>query len=470
MNRRWKVLLLASVGAFLAFLDATIVNIVFPEIYRSFRSDSLSTLSWVLSAYNIVFAALLIPVGRIADLVGRRRVFLGGLVVFAIGSSLCAIAPSASALIGARVLQAVGAALIVPSSVAFLLAEFPIGQRAMAVGLWSGVAGIAAAIGPSLGGLLISVGSWRLVFLVNVPVGILAGVIGASVLSETREARHSGLPDLWGVLIVTAAIGALALAIVEGPQWGWSSVQIVVAFAAAGVLMPLFVWRCSRHRSPVLDLSLFRLRSLSVGNAGTLIFSAGFYGMLLCHVLFLTTVWGYTVLDAGLAMSVAPLVAGAVAGLSGRATDRFGPRSLAIPGALAFAAGNLWFVVRVGSTAHFLTQWLPGAALCGVGVGLAYPALGSAAVAELPPERFATGSSLNAVFRQVGGVIGISVIVAIIQAAGPRAGLAPFVSGWRFAMSMGLTAFAASLGLGRVTEQSKQAAHSTAQTFRSAFH
>ena len=448
MDRRWKVLAIAALSAFLAFLDATIVNIAFPDIRRSFPAISLSTLSWILSAYNIVFAALLVPAGRLADLLGRRRLFVGGLATFSIASLLCALAPSPGLLVAARVLQAGGGAALVPASVAFLLDEFPVQQRAMAMGLWTAAAAVAAAVGPSLGALLIDLGGWRLVFLVNVPVGLLMSVYAHGVLREFRESQGASLPDLVGVVLIAVAVASLVLAIVQGPEWGWTSARVLGGLLVAVVLATLFVHRCATHPAPVIDLGLFGGRALSMGNAGTLLFSAGFYGMLLCHVLFLTTIWRYSVLQAGLAMSLAPLAAGAIAVATGRAADLWGPRPLALPGVIAFAAGNLWFAARVGSSPHFLSQWLPGALLTGAGVGLVYPALGGASVAELTAARFSSGSSLNAMFRQIGGALGISVIVAILQSGASEAGRQVFLDGWSFAAAMALLALGPVLALG----------------------
>jgi EmrB/QacA subfamily drug resistance transporter len=450
MDRRWKVLIVSSTGAFLAFLDATIVNIAFPDIQRSFPDASLADLAWVLSAYNIVFAALLVPAGRLADLVGRRRMFLGGLLGFTLASVACAAAPSAELLIAARVLQAIGAATLIPTSLAFVLAEFPLGERAMAVGLWSAAAALAAALGPTVGGLLIELSDWRLVFLVNVPIGLAACWAGLRLLTEARQPAGTPLPDFAGVGLLTVAVGALSLGIVQGPDWGWTDARVLGAFAVAVLLLPPFVWRSLRHASPVIELTLFRVRSFTVANAGTLILSAAFYGMVLCHVLFLTTVWGHSVLVAGLTMSPAALVGAVVAGPAGKVADRLGQRVVAVPGVVLFTLGNVWFATSLGLTPDFVGEWLPGAVLTGAGGGLAYPSLSSAAVAELPGDRFATGSAINAMFRQLGGALGISIVVAILQSTARGDGSDPFEAAWLFAAAAGATSLVAAVGIGRV--------------------
>jgi NTE family protein len=450
MERRWKVLVVSSTGAFIAFLDATIVNIAFPDIRRSFPDASLAGLSWVLSAYNIVFAALLVPAGRLADLVGRRRVFIGGLLGFTIASLACAAAPSAEVLIAARVVQAVGGAALIPTSLAFVIAEFPIAQRAMAVGLWGAAAAVAAAIGPSVGGLLIALSDWRLVFLVNVPIGLAASWAGLRLLTEARQPAGTPLPDFVGVVLLTVAVAALTLGIVQGPDWGWTDPRVLGSFAATALLLPPFLWRSLRHASPVIELALFRVRSFSVANAGTLIVSAGLYGMLLCHVLFLTLVWHDSVLVAGLTMSPAALMGAIVAGPAGKMADRWGQRVVVVPGAALFALGNLWFATEIGLSPDFVGEWLPGAVLTGIGGGLAYPALSSAAVAELPGDRFATGSAINAMSRQLGGALGISIVVAILQSTVPGDGRDPFQAAWLFAAAAGATALVVSVAIGRV--------------------
>src|SRR5215208_5919381 len=234
--RALTVLAVASLGVFIAFVDATIVNIAFPDIVRSFPETDISSLSWVLNAYNIVFAAFLVAAGRIADLLGRRRMFLFGLVIFTVASGLCAAAPSANALIAFRLLQALGAAFVVPASLGLVLQAFPADRRAHAVALLSAVAALAAGIGPSLGGFLVSLESWRLVFLVNIPVGVVAYYLSRRHLVESREPGRRRMPDLPGAMIFAVAIAALVLTVVKGQEWGWGSPRILGSFAVALVL------------------------------------------------------------------------------------------------------------------------------------------------------------------------------------------------------------------------------------------
>jgi EmrB/QacA subfamily drug resistance transporter len=261
------VLAVGSASSFLVYLDATIVNIAFPDVRASFSDVTLVGLSWILSAYAIVFAALLVPGGRLADRVGGRRLFLAGLSAFTAGSLLCATAPSVPLLVAARVLQAAGGAMLVVSAQLLVIAAHPPELRMRAVGLMAGVAALAAALGPVLGGLMVDLGGWRLVFLVNLPIGLAALVLGRRMPEPPRRPQASR-PDLLGSLVAVLAVGSLALGAVQGPVWGWDDPRTIAAFAASAVLAPLLVWRSAVHTAPVLELVLFRVRSFSAGNLG----------------------------------------------------------------------------------------------------------------------------------------------------------------------------------------------------------
>ena len=354
------VLAIASLGAAVAFVDATIVNIAFPNIAKSFPGTSISSLSWILNAYNIVFAAFLVAAGRIADLLGRRRIFIFGLELFTAASVLCAVAPSVGLLVAFRVIQALGAAFLVPASLALVLNAFPPERRSHGVALLSAVAAAAAGLGPSLGGVLVAAADWRLVFLVNLPIGVAAVLLARRRLVESRTPGRRRMPDVLGALLFALAIASLVLGVVKGQEWGWGSPRIVTAFAVAVVLGAIFLRRCSHHRSPIIDLSLLRSRTFTAANAMTIVVAAGFYGYTLTNVLFLTGVWRYSVLQAGLALTPGPFVAAAVAGPTSRLVARIGPRPVLVVGGLIWGAAVLWFVNRAGLTPQFLSVWLPG--------------------------------------------------------------------------------------------------------------
>src|SRR6516162_4496667 len=413
------VLAIASLGAAVAFVDATIVNIAFPDIAHSFAGTPLSTLSWVLNAYNIVFAAFLMAAAGIADLLGRRRVFVFDLGLFTLSSLLCAIAPSAGALIAFRVLQALGAAFVVPSALALVLTAFPPTRRSHGVALLSAVGAAAAGLGPSLGGLLVAAANWRLVFLVNIPIGAAAALLARRRLVESRAPGRRRIPDLPGTLLFAIAIGALVLGVVKGQDWGWGSARVIGALAVALAFGAAVFRRCRRHRSPVLDLSLLRIRTVSVANAMTVIGAAGFYGYAAANVLFLTGGWRYSVLQAGLALTAGPVVAVVVAGPASRLAQRIGPRPVLVAGGLLWGGAVMWFVERVGMTPDFAGQWLPGSVLAGIGAGTLFPTLTGTAVASAPGESFATATGMNSVARQVGAALGVAIVIAIIGTPTP---------------------------------------------------
>jgi NTE family protein len=423
------VLLVAAFGAFLAFLDSTIVNIAFPAIQRYFHSD-IGSLSWVLNAYNIAFAALLVAGGRLADLLGRKRMFIYGVVLFTAASGLCAIAGTVGQLVAFRVLQGIGAAVLVPASLALVVEGFEAARRAHGVGLWGAAAALASGLGPPIGGALVEV-SWRWVFLVNLPLGILAVVVGRRGLVESRAWGRRRVPDLRGAALLAVALGFLTLGLVKGPDWGWASAAEIGSLVAGAVAMVGFVVSSRYHSAPLVEPAFLRIQSFVAGNVLTLVASAGFYAYLLTHVLFLNYVWGYTLLSAGLAIAPAALVAAVVAALLGRVADRRGYRMIVVVGALIWFGSQLWYIERVGSTPDFLGAWLPGQVLQGIGVGATLPVLGSAAVAGLAAGgSYATASAVVSSTRQLGAVIGIALLVAVIGTPARGALEEPLRRGW----------------------------------------
>jgi EmrB/QacA subfamily drug resistance transporter len=447
LARRWKVLLVTAVAVFMGFLDVTIVNIAFPDIRASFPHSSLAGLSWVLNAYNVVFAALLVPAGRVADIVGRRRMFFVGLLTFLAASAVCGAAGSVDVLVAARVVQAVGGAILVPTSLGLLLPEFPIEQRATATALWGATGAVAAATGPSLGGVLVNATNWRLVFFVNIPIGLAALIPARRLLREVRQ-EGGVLPDALGTAMLTLGVAALSLGIVKGPDWGWGDTKTIASLAAGVALLIAVVERSKHHRAPVIELTLFKARSFSVAVTGTFLFSLAFYALLLCNILFLTQVWHYSILKAGFAVTPGPLMAALAAGPAGRISDRFGQRVVAVPGPLLFASGCLLFAVLLGSEPHYARDFLPATLLTGTGVGMSFAAFSSAAVAELPPSRFATGSAIAACFRQIGAVLGISVLVALLGSG--VADVGTFTNAYGLMAATSAAAGIAGFALGRV--------------------
>ncbi|CAN5773871.1 N/A [soil metagenome] len=439
LARPWQVLAVAGLAVYMAALDLTIVNVAFPDLTADFgATTSTSTLAWVITSYNITFAAVLLAGGRLADRYGRRLLFLTGTAVFVTGSVLCGLAPTPGALIAARVIQAVGAALLFPASLALILPEFPVERRSAAIGVWGAIGGVAAASGPSIGSVLIDAFSWRAAFLVNVPVGVLAMVAGRRILAESTDPDARSLPDIVGALIAAAAVGALVLGIAQGSEWGYTDERTVAALVVATALFPVFVWRCARHRAPLLDLGLFRLRFFTVANSANFAFSVGFFAMLFVNINFLTSVWGYSILAAGLAFTPGPLSAAAVAPFAGRHADRIGHRVVVVPGAVLFVAGMAIYVTQLGPEATYWSTYLPASVVIGVGIGILLATLTSASNAFLPARRFAMGSAFHITVRQVAAAVGIAVAVALLGdaidpgAATPAEAMSSFRAAWAF--------------------------------------
>jgi EmrB/QacA subfamily drug resistance transporter len=433
---RWSVFAVVVLGAFMAQLDLFIVNIAFPAISRDFPGVGSSTLSWVLNAYAIVFAACLVPAGRLGDLIGRRRTFELGVVVFAIGSAACAAAPSVAVLVVARVVQAIGAAMVIPTSIGLLLHVFPPAERAGATGAWASGAAIAASAGPPLGGLLVLL-SWRWIFIVNLPLAAIALVGARRIVPEVRHAESGSTPDLPGIALLVAGIAGLVLAIVEGQSWGWGSAAFVLVLLGAVALLAIFLWRCGHHPSPIIELSLLRLRPFAAANAAMLAFYVGFGATLLGAVLFLTGIWHERTVIAGLEIAPGPVVVALLSGHVKRLVTRFGARAVAATGSLLLAAAGVWWVWRLGAQRDYAGAFLPGMLLGGLGVALTQATLYGVVAVVLPPHRFATGSGVLNMCRQISLALGVAVLVAIL---GASPDVADFHRGFELVAISGLAA------------------------------
>ncbi|GAA2162794.1 MFS transporter [Pedococcus bigeumensis] len=426
------MLAVASIGAFLAFLDATVVNVAFPSIRASFGGASIGELSWVLNAYNIVLAATLILFGRLADLVGRRRLFALGVALFTLSSLACAAADSVWWLVAARSVQALGAAMLVPASLALVIQAFPAERRVHAVGLWGATAAAAAGLGPPIGGALVKWGDWRWAFLVNLPVGVGALVASRRWLVESRSPGRRRLPDLRGAVLLALAMGLLTTAIVTGNDWGWTSTGVLLCASGAVVAAVGFVRSSRLHPSPLVDRALLSSRGFVVANAASAVAGLGFYAYLLTNVLWLQYIWHYDVFRTGLALVPGAVVAAVSAAVLGPLAERRGHLVVVVPGALVWASAYVWYAVVVGASPSFLGQWLPGQVLSGLGVGATLPILGSAALTSVPGGRYAVASAVNSSVRQIGGVLGIAFLVVLIGTPDPSGAADAFRRGWVF--------------------------------------
>jgi len=458
-NHRALVFVVTALGAFMASLDLSIVNVAFPALERSFRNDSRASLAWVITGYSIVFASLLVTAGRSADRLGRRRLFFLGLGVFTLGSALCGLAPSVGLLVAGRFVQGSGAAAMLPASLGLLLGAYPNERRSQVVALWGGIGALAVATGPSLGGLLVTGAGWRWVFFVNLPIGAIGYLVGRRVLTETPTDRSEVKPDYAGVVMVTTTLAALVLGITEGPSWGWSSGRIIACFLGAVLVGAAFLRRSARHPEPVLDLTLFRSRSFSVANAATVLYAMGFFAMLLGNILFLTSVWGYSILKAGLAVTPGPLVVALVSGPAGRIAQRVGFRTVLLVGFAVFAGGLGWYATAIGLHPEYVTRWLPATLITGLGIGLTFPVLSATAVSSLHIGSFAVGSAVNQTARQVGGAFGVALLVVILGTPrSPAAAVVNFRHLWAFAATMAVLSGLVTTLLARRREQSSTVA------------
>ena len=426
----WTVLASTSLAVFAVFLDTTILFVAFPSIVADFSDVSTTSLSWILNAYTIVFAALLIPAGRLADRVGRRRTFLTAVVIFTVASMVCGLAPSAGLLVLARIGQAVGAAALVPASLALVLQTFPREKIPVAVAIWGAIGAVAGAAGPTLGAFVVEHMGWRWAFFINLPVGIVSLTLGRRVLPEGREANPGRLPDPFGVVLLAAGLALAAYAIVESDAWGWASARFVGTIVVAALLIGVFVWRCARVPNPLVDLSLFESRNFRWANAATVVFATGFNAMFLGNVLFMTRVWGYSIMRAGLAIAVGPSIVAVTAPFLGRLAARVGQRRLLVPGGLVWAAGGLCLLATADTTPDYIRSYLPAVALTALGVALCLPQLSSVAVQGLPPDRFASGSAINQAVRNLGATFGVALVVAFVSGLAPEDAMDGFRRVW----------------------------------------
>ena len=434
------VLFIVCAGVVLASLDLFIVNVALPQIARDLHARDLGELSWVLNGYAIVYASLLVFFGRLADRYRRDRAFLLGVAVFTAASVACAASASVGMLIGFRVVQAAGAALLTPTSLSLVLASYedPV-RRHGAVRAWTAVGGLAAAIGPVVGGVLVAA-SWRWVFLVNVPIGVAALVVGWRRLPAI-SGHSTERPQPLGVVLVTAGVGILTFGLVKGADWGWASARTEAVLGAAGILLGSFVLHCVYSRKPLVSPALFRSRRFTGASLVALFFSSAFGAMLLSIVLWEQGAWGWSALRAGLAIAPGPLMVPVMSFLvAGELIRRYGPAVVITLGSVFFAAGLAWWALAVTVSPDYVTGVLGGMILTGVGVGLTLPTMMATAASSLPPHSFATGSAVINMIRQTGLALGVALLVAWIGTGGAHhsAGLATFQHAWWLAAAISL--------------------------------
>jgi EmrB/QacA subfamily drug resistance transporter len=416
-------------AAFVSSLDLFVVNVAFDRIGADFGvgspdGPSPADLSWVLTAYAVTFAALLVPFGRLADRYGRRRMFLAGLALFVIGSAACAASNSVGELVGFRVIQAIGAAALTPTSLSILLAALPAAKRLAGVRFWAATGAVAAAVGPSVGGVLTQL-SWRWVFVINLPLGVLLWIVAARRVPVDRPDGTAPRPDFLGAVLFAAAVGLVALGLVKSADWGWGDVATLSCFAGAAILTAAFVVRSRRQVAPVISPALLRVSSFRNAVLAMFLFSVAFGANLLLGILWLQQIWGYSPLVTGFAIVVGPLMVPITTALTQRFLPEVTPGRLAAAGALVFGLGLVVAELRMTVGPAYLGGYVPGWILCGIGVGLALPNLIGGATYDLPAAESATGSGVISMARQIGFVAGVSLLFAIV---GNRSGTEAFRS------------------------------------------
>jgi len=410
-NRKWITLAAVSFGLFMIMLDNTVVNVALPSIERDLHV-SISSLEWVVTAYALTFAALLITGGKLGDLFGRRRIFIVGIAIFTLSSLACGLAPTSGFLIGARAVQGVGAALMNPASLSIITATFPPRERGQAIGIWAGVSAMALAIGPLIGGLIVDNINWNWIFFINVPVGVAGIVVSRLVIRESRDTSHEQSIDLPGLITSSAGLFALTYALIEGNRHGWTSPEILGLFAAAAVLLVAFVVVEHYQRLPMLDLSLFRIGSFAGSNLVAMLVSLGMFGVFFFVSLYIQNILGWSPTKAGASFLPMTILIILVAPLAGRMSDRIGSRWL-MGGGMTLVSISLLLYQRVGLHSTFWTL-LPAMLLGGVGMAMTMSPMTAAAMSSVPVDKAGVGSGVLNSFRQLGGSLGIALMGAIL--------------------------------------------------------
>ncbi|CAN5184201.1 DHA2 family efflux MFS transporter permease subunit [soil metagenome] len=410
----WPIFWIASIAVFLVSLDSTVLFAAFGALRQAFPKASAADMSWVLNAYTVVYAAMLIPAGGLADTHGRKRMFLIGVALFLAASAACGIAGSIEFLILARVLQAIGAALLTPASLSIVLDAFPKEKRAIAISLWGAVGALAAALGPSLGTLLVDKMGWPWAFYINLPLGAISLWRGASKLREFKGPAKGHRIDWLGMTLIIIAVGGAALAITQSESPHWSRSELWAIGITAFIAMAGFIAWARVARNPLVDLTLFHNLTYSAVNLATLTFGTAFAMMFFGFFAYMTGVWHYSLPLAGVAITPGPLLVIPTAIITGRLAARIGHRSILVIGSLIYASSGLWLLLVPGAEPAYLTEWLPGLLLSGIGVGMVLPSLSGAAVAGLPAAHYAVGSAVNQAIRQIGSVLGVAITVLYI--------------------------------------------------------
>jgi EmrB/QacA subfamily drug resistance transporter len=438
-NRKWWTLAAVSFGLFMIMLDNTVVNVALPSIRRDL-GISISELEWVVNAYALTFGVLLLTGGKLADMLGRRAIFIAGLVVFTGASLWCGLAGGAASLIAARTVQGVGAALMNPATLSIITATFPARQRGTAIGIWAGVSALALAIGPLVGGILTEKISWSWIFFINVPVGVIGIVAARLFIDETRDTSREQRLDLPGLATSALGLFALTYGLIETNTHAWGSARVLGLLGLAALSLGAFVVLELRQRLPMLDLGLFRNPAFSGANATMALAGLAMFGIFFFNSLFLQNVLHYGAIKTGATFLPMTLLIMVVAPVAGRFTDRIGPRWLMGAG-MTLLAGSLLLFERLGADSTFL-DILPGLVVGGIGMAITMAPTTTAAMGAVPVDKAGVGSAVINSMRQVGGSLGIAVMGTIVAAQIDVTQLNPhypaqFVTGYHHALVFG---------------------------------
>jgi EmrB/QacA subfamily drug resistance transporter len=412
-NRKWWTLGAMCFALFMIMLDNTVVNVALPSIQKDLGA-SISGLEWTINGYTLSFAVLLATGGRLGDIFGRRRMFLFGVVIFTLSSATAGFAGDATSLVVSRIVQGVGAALMMPATLSIITNAFPASERGKAMGMWAGVSALALAVGPVLGGFLTEHVSWRAIFYLNIPVAIGAVTAALFAVRESRDTSVGRQVDFAGVATLTTGLTALILALVEGNSWGWGSPEIVALLAGAVLGLAAFVAIERRVKVPMVDFSLLSDRNFLGAVVVALIVSFAMLGVFFFLALYMQDILGYSPLEAGVRFLPSTLMIVGVAPLAGRLSDRFGPRWL-IAGGLTVVAASLYSFSGLAVDSGYL-DLLPGFMLLGIGIAMTMSPMTSAAMNAVPVQKAGVASGVLSMFRMVGGSLGVAVTGAIFQA------------------------------------------------------
>lgn len=444
-----RVLLIGSTCSFQTALNVSVMNVAFPSLRADFPNVSTSDLSWVLSVYTIVGAAVFVPAGVMARRIGHKRTTLGGLAIFTIGSLLGALAPTVGILLFARVLQAVGGSAIGPSTVALIVDEFPPSRRTFAIASWSGLATVASAVGPSLGALLIGAGGWRWAFWMSVPIGVAAFIGGSLVFREFHDSDAPSVPDPPSIVALLIGVSLMTLGIVQVPRWGVVSVRTIACIVIGLVLVAWLVTRSRHVDRPLLDLNLYRFPTFRKSSIAAFAFGIGFFGVYFGAFQFLTFVWGFGTLKAGLWFLIMPVAIALVSPVAGRASERFGEAVVLAASGMMFIAGALALLLGAHRGPSFVA-WAIAAIFLGLGSGLAFPATYSLAVAGMEPTMVSVSMSLQQTYQRLAGVLGVAIVIGMTAGWQTGDGVGSYRLVWWLVLVSGVAT--ALLGAGRGLE------------------